>query len=77
MTKNLDAIYENGAFHPVGDSPIALSDGDYVRLTIEPISDDAGSGILELAASVYKGFSEEDVAEVERIATDRTSFFSH
>ena len=73
MTKNLDAIYENGAFRPVSDANITLSDGAIVRLTVEPIHQDVGQHVLDLAAKVYAGLSDEDVADIERIATDRTS----
>ncbi len=76
MTKSLNAVYENGAFHPVGDAHISLSNGDRVRLTVEPIVQDAGRDVLKLAANVYAGLSSEDVAEIERIALDRTTFFS-
>ena len=76
MTKNLDAVYENGAFRPVGDADISLSNGDRVRLTVEPILQDAGLDVFKLAAKVYAGLSGEDVAEIERIALDRTTFFS-
>ena len=76
MTKNLDAICENGAFRPVGDADISLSNGDRVRLTVEPILQDAGLDVLKLAAKVYAGLSGEGVAEIERIALDRTTFFS-
>ena len=76
MTKNLDAIYENGAFHPVGNADISLSNGDRVRLTVEPILQDVGLDVLKLAAKVYVDLSGEDVAEIERIALDRTTFFS-
>jgi predicted DNA-binding antitoxin AbrB/MazE fold protein len=76
MTKNLDAIYEDGAFRPVQDGEIALSNGTRVRLTVEPVSQDPGKNVLDLAAEVYAGLSEEDVAEIENIATDRRNFFS-
>ncbi len=76
MTKNLDAIYENGAFRPIGDAEITLSDGTRVRLTVEPVLLDSGRNVLDLAAKVYAGLSDEDVADIERIATDRTNFFS-
>jgi predicted DNA-binding antitoxin AbrB/MazE fold protein len=76
MTENLDAIYENGAFRPIGDTEITLSNGTRVRLTVEPLSQDAGKNVIELAAQVYAGLSDEDVADIERIATDRTNFFS-
>ncbi len=72
----LDAIFENGAFRPIGDAEVNLSNGTRVRLTVEPIPLDSGSNVLDLAAKVYAGLSHEDVADVERIATDRTNFFS-
>jgi len=37
---------------------------------------DAGPDVLKLAAKVYAGLSGEEVAEIERIALDRTTFFS-
>ena len=76
MTKNLEAIYENGAFRPIGDAEITLSNGTLVRLTVEPIPPGSESNVLDLAAKVYAGLSNEDVADIERIATDRTNFFS-
>jgi len=76
MTTNLDAIYENGSFRPVGDAAISLSNGDLVRLTVESVPRDTGPDVLKLAAKVYAGLSGEEVAEIERIALDRTTFFS-
>lgn len=76
MTRNLDAIYENGAFRPVGDTDFTFSNGTRVRLTVEPVPLDSESNVLDLAAKVYAGLSHEDVADIERIATDRTDFFS-
>lgn len=76
MPKYLDAIYENGAFCPVSDAEISLSNGDRVRLTVEPVHQDAGLDVLKLAAKVYAGLSREDVAEIEKIALNRTNFFS-
>ena len=76
MTKNLDAVYENGTFRPTGDADITLPDGARVRLTVEPISQNVEENVLDLAAKVYAGLSDEDVAHIERIAMDRTSFFS-
>ena len=76
MSENLDAIYENGAFRPVNDADVHLSNGARVRLTVEAITQDDRQNVLELAAMVYDGLSAEDVADVERIAMDRTNFFS-
>ena len=71
MTQNLDAIYTNGSFCPVNMTGITLPDGARVRLTVEPIPQDPTKNVLELAAKVYAGFSDTDVAEIESIATDR------
>ncbi|TWU30311.1 antitoxin family protein [Bythopirellula polymerisocia] len=76
MIEQINAIYENGGFRPVNLTEVPLSDGALVRLTVEPIPQDTGQSILELAAQVYAGLSEEDVSEVENIALDRTGFFT-
>lgn len=76
MTKNVDAVYENGAFRPISDVEIALPNGARVRLTVEPVAQDTAGNILDLAAGVYAGLSKEDVGDIERIALDRTNFFS-
>ena len=47
-----------------------------MRLSVEPLEPAKNGNVLDLAASVYAGLSEEDIADVERIATDRSKFFS-
>ena len=76
MNKNVDAIYENGAFRPVGESDIPLPDGARVRLSVTHVDAAVGSDVLRLAASVYEGLSSEEIADVEQIASDRSNFFS-
>jgi len=76
MTQNLDAIYTDGAFCPVNEPGITLLEGTRVRLTVEPIPQDSEKDVLDLAAKVYAGLSDADVVDIERIATDRTDFFS-
>ena len=76
MTKNLDAIYENGAFRPVDNSDVSLSDGTRVRISVVPIGEAGTADVLELAAAVYSGLSDEDVRDIETIAKDRSRFFS-
>ena len=76
MIQYLDAIYKNGSFCPVNDAPITLSDGERVRLTVEPLPQDLKKNVLDLAAKVYAGLSDEDVTDIEKIALDRTNFFS-
>jgi predicted DNA-binding antitoxin AbrB/MazE fold protein len=75
MTKELDAIYENGTFRPVGDAKIPLPDGTRVRLSVESV-EPASADVLALAASVYAGLSDEDITEIEQIAMDRSHFFT-
>jgi len=76
MTKKVDAVYEDGAFRPIENSALSLKDGTRVRLTVEQVTDAPEPDVLRLAAEVYAGLSEEDVAEIERIATERGSFFT-
>ena len=76
MTKDVDAIYENGAFRPVDDAEIPLADGTRVRLSVEAVEPAAVDNVLDLAAQVYAGLSHKVVAEIEQIAMDRSHFFS-
>lgn len=75
MVHSIDAIYEGGVFRPTSDAAPPLPDGAEVRLTVEPVREPAVSDVLALGASVYAGLCEEEVAEVERIARDRSGFF--
>jgi predicted DNA-binding antitoxin AbrB/MazE fold protein len=70
MSQAVNAVYERGVFRLLEEPDVRLSEGQQVRLRIEMPDD-----ILELAAEVYDGLSEEQVAEVERIALDRREFF--
>lgn len=73
MKQAVDAVYENGVFKPL-KSP-SLSDGQLVRLEIEPALKTSSDDLLELAAKVYEGLSDQQIAEVEKIALDRRDFF--
>ncbi len=73
MTQTCEAVYENGFFRPIEPTPEGLGEGQRVRLVVETRSPD---DILELAAKVYEGLSPEDIDEIERIALDRSNFFS-
>jgi len=76
MTTNLDAIYENGNFRLIGEMALPLAEGTQVRLTVESISKESKLNVLDLAAQVYSGLSESDIAEVEKIAAERSHFFA-
>ena len=73
MSQVLEAVYENGAFRPLSAPSLGLTEGQHVRIMV---ATSGPSEILDLAAQVYAGLTERDVAEVERIALDRSSFFS-
>jgi predicted DNA-binding antitoxin AbrB/MazE fold protein len=73
MTQVYEAIYENGIFRPLSPPVPSLVEGQQVRIVVETISPDE---IHRLAAKVYEGLSEEEIDEIERIAFDRSSFFT-
>ena len=73
MKQILEAVYENGVFTP-RKKPYVLN-GQCVRIIIE-IPSDTNGDILQLAADVYAGLSDEDIKEIEGIALDRTHFFA-
>lgn len=73
MTHPIDAVYENGAFRILQPDAVALTEGQRVQITVSSIAE---SDVLQLAAEVYAGLSEDDVDEVERIALDRSRFFT-
>ena len=71
MSKVIEAVFDKGAFKPL-QAP-DLPDGQHVRLVVQTRSPEE---ILRLAAEVYQGLSQEDIAEIERVALDRGHFFS-
>ena len=73
MPQTCEAIYENGVFRPVRDLPASICEGQRVRLVLEI---DEATDILELAAQVYSGLSDEQVLEIEQIALERRDFFN-
>ena len=74
MTHPVEAVFENGAFRPLAAPGTSLSEGQRVRLVVEPGG--VPADVLVLAAQVYDGLSEEEVDEIERIVLDRRNFFS-
>ena len=70
-TKTCEAVYENGVFRPLV-TPHEIADGQRVRLTVDPAPE---PDVLELAAKVYEGLSEEQIDEIEKVILDRRDFF--
>lgn len=73
MTRVYDAVYENGVFRPTSTSRPDLAEGQKVRLVVET---EVADNILALAERVYAGLSEQDVDDAERLALDRSAFFT-
>jgi predicted DNA-binding antitoxin AbrB/MazE fold protein len=71
--QTVSAIYENGVFRPIEPQVIKLTDGQTVRLVVEPV--DRADAILALATSVYNGLSEKEIDEIEQIIRRRDDFF--
>jgi predicted DNA-binding antitoxin AbrB/MazE fold protein len=72
MSEVIDAIYENGSFRPLHPEAVAVPSGQVVRLTVENAP---APNPLQLAARVYEGLSEQDIADVESIALERKNYF--
>ena len=53
MTKDINAIYENGTFRLVGETALPLPEGARVRLSIEQLEASDAADVLSLAADVY------------------------
>jgi predicted DNA-binding antitoxin AbrB/MazE fold protein len=68
-----DAIFKDGVFQILNPKAISISEGQKVRLIVEPIN--TSEDILDLAASVYKELSEEQIDEVEKLVLSREDFF--
>lgn len=74
MSETLDAIYENGVFKPLKRPKI--SEGQQVRLIVEPTEERCPEDVLELAGQVYQGLTDKQVDEIEHIALNRRAFFA-
>lgn len=74
MTQTLDAVFKDGSFKPLNNGSLSFAEGQRVRLTVETPAE-TQDDLIELAAQVYDGLTEEEVDEVERLALDRRSFF--
>lgn len=72
MQQVLEAIYENGIFRPLSNPK--LTEGQTVQLIVQTQPAITPKDMLTLAASVYQGFSEDEITEVEKIACDRSNF---
>lgn len=72
MERVLEAIYRNGMLTPL--EPLDLPEDQHLTITIHLPAPEEPDEALEAWHQVYAGLSEEDIAEVDRIARDRSHF---
>lgn len=75
MKQTMEAVYVNGVFKPL-HAP-ELSEGQHVRLEIETPVEESSDDLLDLAAKVYEGLSDEEIDAIERISTRRRGVFGN
>lgn len=71
--QTIDAVYEHGAFRPVVPVASGFSEGQRVRLVVEPLAE--ASDYLRLMTGVFSGLAEVDVDAIEAAAQRRNDFF--
>ena len=72
MERTLPAVYEHGVLRP--QEPLDLPEYQRVIITIHGPAPESPAETLEAWLHVYEGLSEDEVAQVEAIALDRSRF---
>lgn len=72
MKRTLPAVYEHGVLTPL--EPLDLPEHQRVIITIHRASPERPDEMLEVWQHVYDGLSDEEIAQVEAIALDRSRF---
>lgn len=72
MTRILEAVYEDGVLKPLEDP--GLKENQRVLLEIRTELQEEDSSAIAAWHRVYEGLSEDEIAEIEAIALDRSHF---
>lgn len=72
MTRILEAVYEDGVLRPLEDPGLQEHQRVLLEIRFEPR--EPASSALEAWHQVYEGLSEDEIAEVEAMALDRSRF---
>lgn len=72
VTRILEAIYEDGVLRPLEDP--GLAENQRVLLEIRTERRDDDSSAIGAWHRVYESLSEDEIAEIEAIALDRSHF---
>jgi predicted DNA-binding antitoxin AbrB/MazE fold protein len=73
ISKTIEAVFTHGAFHPASVLDLPFSEGQKVRLVVEPMG--KADEILALAAEVYEGLTNDQIDEIEKLVHRREDFF--
>ena len=73
LQQQIAAVFENGRFRVLTPLAIPLVEGQHVQLLLEVA--DTPNDPLALAFHVYDGLSEQEIADIEAVALDRSAFF--
>jgi len=72
MERTLPAVYEHGVLRP--QEPLELPEHQRVIITVHGPAPESPNETLEAWQRVYEGLSEDEVAQVEVVALDRSRF---
>lgn len=72
-TRVVNATYDHGVFRLESAQTLGFQNGQKVQLTVQPI--EQVDAILELAAEVYAGLNEEEIAAIEELTKRNDDFF--
>ena len=72
--QDCEAVFENGVLRPL--TSLQLNEGQSVRLVVEQKNALEAEEMLKLAFQIYEGLSEQEIEEIEEIASDRSHFFT-
>jgi len=72
MDRVIDAIYEQGLLKPL--EALDLPEHQRVRITIHEPAEASPDETLEAWQGVYDGLTDEEIAQIEALACDRSHF---
>ncbi len=72
-TETVEAVYEHGGFRLVAPIDLKLAEGQKVRIVVETM--EQPEDILDLAARVYDGLTDDEIDSIEEHVRRREDFF--
>ena len=72
-TMVVNATYDHGVFRPDLHQSLGLRNGQEVQMIVQPT--DQIDAILDMAAEVYAGLDEDEIAAIERLVQRNDDFY--